>query len=48
MDFSLSDEEKAIRETVRTFIRKEVMPLEDEVLRRERHPPAQHHPRRAA
>src|SRR5215467_3794217 len=36
MDFSLSDEEKAIRETARTFIRKEVMPLEDEVLRRER------------
>ena len=36
MDFSLSDEEKAIRETARAFIRKEVMPLEDEVLRRER------------
>src|SRR5262245_21343584 len=36
MDFSLSDEEKAIRETARTFISKEVMPLEDEVLRRER------------
>jgi alkylation response protein AidB-like acyl-CoA dehydrogenase len=36
MDFSLSDEDKAIRETARTFIRKEVMPLEDEVLRRER------------
>ncbi len=36
MDFSLSDEEKAIRDTARTFIRKEVMPLEDEVLRRER------------
>jgi alkylation response protein AidB-like acyl-CoA dehydrogenase len=36
MDFSLSDEEKAIRETARTFIRKEVMPLEDELLRRER------------
>jgi acyl-CoA dehydrogenase len=36
MDFSLSDEEKAIRETARTFIRKEVMPIEDEVLRRER------------
>jgi alkylation response protein AidB-like acyl-CoA dehydrogenase len=36
MDFSLTDEEKAIRETARTFIRKEVMPLEDEVLRRER------------
>ena len=36
MDFSLSDEEKAIRETARTFIRKEVAALEDEVLRRER------------
>ncbi|GAB7042739.1 MULTISPECIES: acyl-CoA dehydrogenase family protein [Catenuloplanes] len=36
MDFSLSDEEKAIRETVRTFVEKEVMPLEDTVLRRER------------
>lgn len=36
MDFSLKDEEKAIRETARTFIRKEIMPLEDEVLRRER------------
>ncbi|GIF47427.1 acyl-CoA dehydrogenase [Asanoa ferruginea] len=36
MDFSLGDEEKAIRETARTFIRKEVMPLEQEVLRRER------------
>jgi len=36
VDFSLSDEERAIRETARTFIRKEVMPLEDDVLRRER------------
>jgi acyl-CoA dehydrogenase len=36
VDFSLNDEEKAIRDTARTFIRKEVMPLEDEVLRRER------------
>jgi acyl-CoA dehydrogenase len=36
MDFSLSDEEKAIRDTARTFIRKEVEPLEQEVLRRER------------
>jgi acyl-CoA dehydrogenase len=36
MDFSLSDEENAIRETARAFIRKEVMPLEEEVLRRER------------
>src|SRR5690242_10922366 len=36
MDFSLSDEEKAIRDTARAFIRKEVEPLEQEVLRRER------------
>ena len=36
MDFSLNDEELAIRETARAFIRKEVMPLEQEVLRRER------------
>jgi acyl-CoA dehydrogenase len=36
VDFSLSDEEKAVRDTARAFIRKEVMPLEQEVLRRER------------
>ncbi|MFF5233078.1 acyl-CoA dehydrogenase family protein [Dactylosporangium sp. NPDC000521] len=36
MDFSLSDEEKAIRDTARTFIHKEVEPVEQEVLRRER------------
>jgi alkylation response protein AidB-like acyl-CoA dehydrogenase len=36
VDFSLNDEERAIRETARTFLRKEVMPLEEEVLRRER------------
>jgi alkylation response protein AidB-like acyl-CoA dehydrogenase len=36
MDFALSDEQKAIRDTVRAFIRKEVMPLESELLRRER------------
>lgn len=36
MDFSLSDEELAIRDTARSFIRKEIMPLEQEVLRRER------------
>ncbi|GAA1799022.1 acyl-CoA dehydrogenase family protein [Luedemannella flava] len=36
MDFALNDEEKAIRDTVRAFIRKEVMPLEQETLRRER------------
>ncbi|WP_345635941.1 acyl-CoA dehydrogenase family protein [Rugosimonospora acidiphila] len=36
MDFALSDEQKAIRDTARSFIRKEVMPLEQELLRRER------------
>ncbi|MDQ2848265.1 MAG: acyl-CoA dehydrogenase family protein, partial [Actinomycetota bacterium] len=36
MDFALSDTERAIRDTAREFIRKEVMPLEPEVLRRER------------
>jgi acyl-CoA dehydrogenase len=36
MDFSLSDEERAIRDTARQFIAKEVLPLEIEALRRER------------
>lgn len=36
VDFSLSDEERQIRDTVRAFIEKEVMPLEPEVLRNER------------
>ncbi|MEV8510385.1 acyl-CoA dehydrogenase family protein [Actinoplanes sp. NPDC051475] len=36
VDFSLSDEERQIRDTVRTFITREVMPLEQEVLRNER------------
>jgi acyl-CoA dehydrogenase len=36
MDFALSDEQSAIRDTVRTFITKEVMPLEEDLLRRER------------
>jgi alkylation response protein AidB-like acyl-CoA dehydrogenase len=36
MDFSLSDEERAIRDTARQFIAREVMPLEQDVLRRER------------
>src|SRR3954467_1600610 len=36
MDFSLSDEERAIRDTARQFITKEVMPLEQEALLRER------------
>ncbi|MFI0352262.1 acyl-CoA dehydrogenase family protein [Actinomadura sp. 9N407] len=36
VDFSLNDEERQIRDTVRAFIDKEVVPLEPEVLRRER------------
>jgi acyl-CoA dehydrogenase len=36
MDFSLSDEERAIRDTARQFITRDVMPLEQEALRRER------------
>jgi acyl-CoA dehydrogenase len=36
MDFALSDEERAIRDTARDFITREVMPLEQELLRRER------------
>ena len=36
MDFQLSDEERAVRDTARTFITREVMPLEQEALRRER------------
>ena len=36
VDFSLSDEERQIRDTVRDFIEREVMPLESEVLRAER------------
>ncbi|QKG21624.1 acyl-CoA dehydrogenase family protein [Actinomadura verrucosospora] len=36
MDFSLSAEERQIRDTVRSFVEKEVMPLEPEVLRNER------------
>lgn len=36
MDFSLSDEERAVRDTARRFIAREVMPLEQEALRRER------------
>ena len=36
MDLSLGDEEREIREWVRTFVRREVMPLEPEVLARER------------
>ncbi|MQA79536.1 MAG: acyl-CoA dehydrogenase [Streptosporangiales bacterium] len=36
MDFSLGDEETAVRDTVRAFVTKEVMPIEQEALRRER------------
>src|SRR6201994_166398 len=36
IDFSLSDEERAVRDTIRQFIQQEVMPLEDQVLRNER------------
>src|SRR5262245_24235772 len=36
VDFSLSVEERQIRDTVRAFIAKEVMPLEQDVLRNER------------
>ncbi|HEY9523554.1 MAG TPA: acyl-CoA dehydrogenase family protein [Thermopolyspora sp.] len=36
MDFSLSSEERQIRDTVRSFIEREVMPLEPDVLRNER------------
>ncbi|MHB1956873.1 MAG: acyl-CoA dehydrogenase family protein, partial [Sulfobacillus sp.] len=36
MDFSLGAEEKLIRDTVRDFVEREVMPLESEVLRNER------------
>lgn len=36
MDLSLSDEEREIRDWVRTFVRKEVIPLEPDVLARER------------
>jgi acyl-CoA dehydrogenase len=36
MDLTLSEEEREIREWVRTFVRKEVIPLEQDVLARER------------
>ncbi|GGL96343.1 acyl-CoA dehydrogenase family protein [Nakamurella endophytica] len=36
MDFALTDEQRAIRDTAREFLRNEVMPLEAEALRRER------------
>ncbi|HWO59579.1 MAG TPA: acyl-CoA dehydrogenase family protein [Umezawaea sp.] len=36
MDFTLDEEQREIRDWVRTFVRKEIIPLEPEVLRRER------------
>ena len=36
MDFDLSAEEREIRDWVRTFVRKEIVPLEPQVLERER------------
>jgi alkylation response protein AidB-like acyl-CoA dehydrogenase len=36
MDLSLSEEERAVRDWVRTFVEREVRPLEPELLRRER------------
>ena len=36
MDLSLTDEEKSIRDWVRTFVTREIMPLESTVLERER------------
>lgn len=36
MDFSLTDEQKMIQKTVRSFVKKELIPLEAEVLRNER------------
>lgn len=36
MDLTLTDQEREIREWVRTFVRKEIMPLEQQVLARER------------
>ncbi|MBP2324179.1 alkylation response protein AidB-like acyl-CoA dehydrogenase [Kibdelosporangium banguiense] len=36
VDFSLTDEQREVRDWVRTFVRKEILPLEPEVLRRER------------
>jgi alkylation response protein AidB-like acyl-CoA dehydrogenase len=36
VDFSLTEEQREVRDWVRTFVRKQIMPLEPEVLRRER------------
>src|SRR5690606_41538567 len=36
VDFALTEEQKGIRDWVRTFVEREIMPMENEVLRRER------------
>jgi len=36
MDFRLTEEQQMVKETVRAFVKKELMPLEGEVLRNER------------
>ncbi|GCE22356.1 acyl-CoA dehydrogenase family protein [Dictyobacter kobayashii] len=36
MDFSLTDEQKMVQQTVRDFVKRELMPLEGDVLRNER------------
>jgi acyl-CoA dehydrogenase len=36
MDFTLTDEQKMVQRTVREFVQKEIMPLEQQVLRNER------------
>ncbi|BCB90980.1 hypothetical protein Psuf_082930 [Phytohabitans suffuscus] len=36
MDFGLTDEQRAVRDTARAFVTREVVPLEAEMLRRER------------
>src|SRR5690606_33740110 len=36
MDFSLSDEQRMVQKTVRDFVNKELIPLEQEVLKNER------------
>jgi alkylation response protein AidB-like acyl-CoA dehydrogenase len=36
LNFALSEEQQAIRDTARAFVRKELLPLEEEALRRER------------
>lgn len=48
IDFSLSEEQRAIQSWVRTFVERELMPLENDVLRRERegHPPGLNHEER--